>query len=383
MNTDEKNKKISIICLSSKGAEIALNLSAQINNTHVYIPVRLQDKLNTKPDYQGEKIEYFTEWEKAFKFAFLNSEIIVCIMASGIVVRALAPLIQSKYQDPAVLVIDEKGDFVISLLSGHIGGANEATREVASLIDAQAVITTSTDLHGKLAVDLLAEQMDAIVEPRDKIKTISRLLIEGEDVQLCSPWRVKEEISQNFAWQGWETNWQNKKCDLEEIQAKISLATVVVSPYNIPLIKNRDMLLIKPKNLFIGIGCRKNITFTELKTAVEKVLQEYALDLRCVKALASIDFKTQELAMQELAAWYKLPLLAISKEEILETEGSYEASDRVRKEIGVGGVCEPVAMISAGRGIILVPKQKCSKVTVSVAMEKSWWWDWGLETHST
>ncbi|QGU00249.1 Cobalt-precorrin 5A hydrolase [Candidatus Syntrophocurvum alkaliphilum] len=349
--------------MSEKGANLGFQIAQELENADIYLPNRL--KLIYRELDNSTK--FFHEFKETFSQAFKSSTALICIMASGIVVRHLAPIIESKQKDPAILVIDEKGEHIISLLSGHIGGANHLAEEIAKLIGGQAIITTSSDVHKKPALDVLGVEMDAFIEPMSFIKKFSRYLIEDETVYIYSPWDIAKNLKKDFTWQNWSIE-----------NEKIKEPAVIVSPYIFES-KSDEILLVKPRNLIVGIGFRKGLSAEEIHDAIESVFYNFNLDLKCIKALSSIDFKTEEQGLRSAANFLNVPLMSVSKEEIALLDGSYEASKRVKNEIGVGGVCEPAAKISAGQGIIVVPKQKMEKVTISIAMEKSWWWDWDPE----
>ncbi len=422
--TNPNPKPVAILALTENGFYLAERLAQYFPQGTVYLPARLEELVNQKQiplvliERTGKPLNhavvYFDDWHEAFAEAFQSFSGLICIMATGIVVRSLASLMVSKLTDPAILVLDEKGEYVISLLSGHIGGANQMAREIAAQLGGQAVITTASDVEGKSSVDLLAQELDAVMDPVGRIKTINRYLVEGKTVHLYSPWPLLNIFS-GFEWQGWikaenslvgqgfsddsyaEGDKFSAPPDISCSQAGM-LATssdlcspvfagagwlseflepaVLISPWKLKVDPKREWMQLRPRNLVVGIGCRKGVDVEEVEQAFEQVMKHFCLDTDCVQKLATIDFKTREAALQELAARLKVPLLGFSAEEIRTLDGTYEASAWVNEKIGVGGVCEPAARLAAGQGIILVPKQKIGAVTISVAMEKSWWWDW-------
>ncbi len=393
--TSSREKPAAILCLTENGLRLAERLAAYRPDATLYIPSRLlaqggqndEQKLSTAgrgAQENGTLVRlYFDDWQEAFREAFHNYSALICIMATGIVVRSLAPLMVSKLTDPAVVVMDENGEYVISLIAGHIGGANQLAREIAADMGGQAVITTASDVGGKAAVDLLAMEMDALIDPIIRIKTINRALVEAKTVYLYSPWPLVK-IPAGFHWRGWPES-KSTQMERELITArqsepkvidKLLEPAVLISPWKVKIDHQRELMQLCPRNLVLGVGCRKNISIDELEQALAEVMEQFSLDENCICKLASIDFKLQEAALQELAVRLKIPLQGFSAEEIRTLDGSYEPSEWVNQHIGVGGVCEPAARLASGGGIMLVPKQKRSAVTISVAMEKSWWWDW-------
>ncbi|KUG05465.1 cobalamin biosynthesis protein cbig [hydrocarbon metagenome] len=352
---------MSILCLTSKGAELAVRIGKDMEGCRLYIPMRLKCSCSIK------SVTYFKDWQETFREAFENSSQLICIMATGIVVRSLASLLVSKVSDPAVVVMDEDGSYVISLLSGHIGGANRLAQEIALKTGGRAVITTATDVAKKRAVDLLAMEIDAVLEPFSSLKHINRALAEDGEVNIYSPWPLIPGIKEGFTWQEWP--------ELDEQGAEFLQPAVIISwkQYNL---KNLELIQLRPRNLVVGIGCRKGVSLAELEKAINEVIHGYSLDRNCVKCLATIDLKAEEKAIKDLAEKDKVPLITFSKKEIAALDGTFEPSVWVQDKIGVGGVCEPAARLGANLGITLVPKQKIGPVSISVAMERSWWWDW-------
>lgn len=367
MNLGKVSKLTAILSLTKKGAELAIKLGELLDNDGVvYIPKRLETPEHTKGKSQ---LIFFENWQKTFEEVFGEYSQIICIMATGIVVRSLAPLLKSKFTDPAVVVVDEKGSFAISLLSGHVGGANSLAQEIAGKLKGQAVITTATDVRQKPALDMIAKKLDAIAVQRDRIKLFNRLLVEDKTVYLTSPFPIKFSIKEGFTWQNWNSN-------LKEPIA-------IISPYKLYNLNLQNYLHILPKNLVVGIGCRKGISLEDAQRALDETLDRYGIDQRSIKSLATIDFKGEEEGLKLLSQKMQIPLYTVTKEEINALEGTFEPSDWVKKSIGVGGVCQPAAKLVAMKGITIVPKQKIGPVTISVAVERSWWLDLDLETETS
>lgn len=352
-----------LLCLTRSGSQLAQKLAPSMGNCPVYLPRRLAGEVQ---DAKG--LIYFDDWQTTFATAFKQYEHMICIMAAGIVVRSLANCMVSKYQDPGVVVVDEKGQYAVSLLAGHIGGANRLAAEVARLTGGQAVITTATDVQGKTAADLLALEMDALIDPPQHLKLINRCLAEAETVYMYSAWPLAPSAAQGFTWQAWPDDGREK------------MRPAVIIGHSRSSDSCPEILWLKPRNLSVGIGCRRGVDVQEIESALEKVLGQHDLDRRCVRNLASIDMKAHEAGLKQMADKMEIPLLFFSREEIAALAGTYPESAWVQEITGVGGVCEPAARLASRQGITLVPKQNIGTVTISVAMEKSWWWDWAPET---
>lgn len=359
--------KLAILCLTEHGVKLALRLSQSFAGACiVYIPERLQKQISM----ENEEIVFFSQWQETMGEVFRSHSDIVCIMAVGIVVRSIAELLECKLSDPAIVVMDEKGEFAVSLLSGHVGGANALAKQMAALTNGTAVITTSTDVHQKPAVDMLALELQATIEPREHIKIINRTLAEDGQVYITSPYPLKDEYTQGFL-PIYETQMHTDQSQLAE-------ACVYVSPYQI-ITRHEIYTHLIPQNMVVGIGCRKGIAYADLQAALCAVLDDFQIHRKSIKSFVTIDFKQQEQAICELSEHWQLPLLTVTKEQIAELDAEYVPSAWVQKTIGVGGVCEPAAKIASNQGITVVPKQIHKGVTISIAMEKSPWWDWDRE----
>lgn len=356
-----------VFSLTEAGARLGLKLIESLGEGRVCLPRRLDGI--TEP---GAPVEFFEQWEEAFSQAFTRYAQIICIMAAGIVVRTLAPLIVSKLLDPAVVVVDEKGRYAVSLLSGHWGGANRLAEKVADYLGGQAVITTATDVQGQPAIDLLARDMNGLIEPFDRLKLFNRLLAEKQRIHLYSPWPLREDIAGAFSWQGWTDR-----------EAEYLEPALIISHHKALPSEEQNVIQIRPRNLYLGLGCRKGVSLEQVKEALAGVEEVFGLDIDCITGLATIDFKKEEPALKQLAAGMKLRLYSFTQSEIESLEGAYQGSDWVKQNAGVGGVCEPAAILASRKGVVLIPKQKVGPVTISVAMEKSWWWDWDQVKHGS
>jgi cobalt-precorrin 5A hydrolase len=376
---NKRHQGLAVLCLTRQACELGIELTAAMGECTLYLPQRLKNEALPSKD-----IRYFDNWATMFSQVFSSYSKLVCIMAAGIVVRSLASRLDSKYLDPAVVVVDEKGQYAISLLSGHIGGANQLAVEVARLLGGEAVITTATDVQGKTAADLIAMEIDAVIEPPENLKIINRNLAEEQKVYLYSPWPLIGALKSGFSWQDWPADQQAKDDILgaaSETDMDVFLdPAVIISHHRKHTVAKSGVLWLKPRNLAVGIGCRKGVSYSDLSSAIDEVLHKYNIDERCIKHLASIDFKVDEPAINLLAEELNIPFLTFGQGDILTLAGTYQESAWVEEITGVGGVCEPAARLASRQGITVVPKQKIGPITISIAMEKSWWLDWDRET---
>lgn len=285
------------------------------------------------------QIDDFTK-ELREKFNLYDGHIF--IMASGIVVRKIANLLKSKDIDPAVLLIDEGKHFVISLLSGHLGGANELTNMIAKKLNLVPIITTSSDITGKIAVDSIAQKLNAELEDLKSAKDVTSLIVDGKKVEILLPQNVK--FNEN---------------------SKNSDGFIIVSNK-----KNVKYSRIFPKNLILGIGCKKDTSCQDILKAIDDCFEKYNLSLKSIKHIATVDVKENERGLIDAAKILKLDLKIISREEIKKVEHLFEGSKFVEKTIGVSAVSEPVALLaSSQKGNFIAMKEKYSGITISIYEE--------------
>lgn len=278
---------------------------------------------------------------------------IICIMAAGIVVRAAAPLLKHKATDPAVVVLDENGSYAISLLSGHIGGANELARRIAGHIGAQAVITTASDVQGRLSTDLWAMERNLHVEDFGKLRKISAGILRGEAIRVNTEYPVGTGgLPREFV-----------PVDSPEE------ADIVISHR---LIDSRALFL-RPGNLVAGIGCNRGTPESEIREAFEGVFLEEGLSVRSVKRIASIDLKKDEKGLLDFARNSGLDIEFFSSGDLNNAALKYNIAESasVRSATGAAAVAEPAALLSAAKlsdnCTLITPKRKRGNVTLAIA----------------
>lgn len=286
--------------------------------------------------------------------AFASSEAMVCIMSAGIVVRALGPLCRDKQSDPCVVVLDEAGRHVVSLLSGHLGGGNDLARRVAAITGGQAVITTASDVLGLTPIDLWAEKNGFAVrsERRKLTEVAARLVNEGKVRIFCHCGCV------------------GLPADFLPVDNPAE-ADIILSWQDALFL---DALCLLPRNLFVGIGCNRGTPMAEIDAAVRETMCRHNLHRDAVAGLATIDAKIDEDALLAWARQEKLPLHFFGKEQLNGVTG-LEASAQVIAAVGARGVAEPAAMLAAAGGDgepgqLIVGKIKWKNVTTAVAARK-------------
>ena len=278
---------------------------------------------------------------------FYADEALIFVGASGIAVRAVAPHLKSKTTDPAVLVLDDRGRFCISLVSGHLGGANDLARRLAAALDAVPVITTATDNHGVFAIDTWAKGQNlAIVNP-EAIKRVSARLLAGETIRLASDFPIAGSVPDG-------------------------VLLVRDKPYDVAVTLKprmaRDTLYLVPKIAAVGVGCRKNIAPEALEEAYEMLLKKGGVDPRAVLGFFSIDMKRDEPGLLQFCQSHGLPLTTYSAAALNAVKGSFSASAFVQKTTGTDNVCERSAVLGSGGGKLNLKKNAGNGVTMARAL---------------
>ena len=345
----------SVIAVTAGGRQLALKIGGACGFT-VWLPKDL-----CEPE---DDAHFFTELREIICRRFQTDEALVLIMACGIAVRILAPLLRDKQSDPAVVVMDEAGRFAVSLLSGHWGGANALAERLSQTVGALPVITTATDGKGLYAVDLFAREIGAKPEPFSLIKTFNAAMLRAEKVEIFTDLPVTQLPG------GPGLTFFPLSC----------LATGEHFSHRVLLTNRRKIsgadegdLFLRPPNLYLGVGCRRGIGATQILTAITTVLEHFNLAAASVAALASIDCKREEEGLRLAAQELGLPVKFYKREQIKALAASYEKSAFVQQTMGVGAVCEPTAILAANGGRLLVTKQKMNGVTVAVAEAEYPW----------
>lgn len=300
-------------------------------------------------EHKPDSVQDFT------KHGFEDGGALIFIGACGIAVRSIAPFLKDKYNDPAVLVLDEMGQYVIPLVSGHVGGANSMAGALARLTGGRAVITTATDIQGLFAVDVFAKRNRLTITDRDKAKKISAGLLQGERLSLYSCIPVEGDCPEEVV--------LKISCPDREGDRAQTLSAFI-TPY---LWKENQELLLVPKVFTIGIGCRKNTPFEKLKASVLQHLEDCGVNPCAVEAVASIDIKKDEPAIVKLSQYLQVPFHTYSAGELSCVPGQFSPSSFVRDVTGVDNVCERAALCGYTKGVLLTRKTRMDGITAAVA----------------
>ena len=346
------------ITLTRQGVDLCRRIEGAFPDTTVYV----SDKYDALAPRHWRRFDG--------KMAPLVAEIFgqyeahIFVMATGIVVRMIAPYIVDKRYDPAIVVIDVTGRFAVSLCSGHLGGANQLARELGSALGAIPVVTTGTDVNDTLAPDMLAKELGAEIENWDALKTVSAALVDGERVGVYADACVPLPDLSRFAT---KNVWRIES--LAELGTNFRAGVAISHSTDLPLPQTVPVVVIRPKTLVVGIGCDRGTTIEEIETGFTQVFTAYHLARASIRNLATYVLKKDEAGLLEFIQRYRLSLEWYEAPAINRVEKLIpNPSDVVRKFIGVPGVAEPAALLSANTTQLLVEKVKCGRLTLAIAV---------------
>lgn len=346
-----------MICFTERGAWVCRRLFHKLKETgeecEAIIPKRFLREEWKKEGLKEREEESLSQWTGKM---FAEKRAVIFVSATGIAVRAIAPWIRDKMTDPPVVTVDEGAQFVIPLLSGHVGGANELARHIADWLEAVPVITTATDVNGKFAVDLFASAYHMTITDRKEAKNISAAVLEGKQIGVFSDLPIKK-LPDGFVMDRW--------CE-ENI-------CITVKDPSFPE-KKASYLRLVPRAVVLGVGCRRGTDPEFMKEKVFAFLKEHGIDPTAVKAIASVDVKQDEPAVLDLKQLFDGECLHqpceqrfYTPEQLIQVPGDFKESAFVKKQIGVGNVCERSACAAGGK--LLVEKQAGDGITLAAALE--------------
>ncbi len=335
-------KNIAIHALTKSGIALANQLRGKLPAT-LFTLARLSDsKEQSFTSFTGHIADVFNEFDGH-----------IFITATGIAVRSIAPHLQSKDTDPAVIVLDQDGKYAISLLSGHLGGANGLAEQCAAITDGQAVITTATDSAGLPSLDMLAQRNDLAIGNLDKIKVVNGALLEGKTIQVFDEDDLLgvrgdkhfKTVPNKHEWQnGTPGVWVSYRSDCPDEVA----------------------LRLYPQTLVLGMGCRRDVPEADITAHILNVFDAAGLAPQSIAGLGSVDLKADEVGLLEAAAKLDVKPIFYSKEQLDAVEAP-NPSGAVMDRVGVGSVAEASAILLSKGGELLVEKTKTKTVTLAVA----------------
>lgn len=334
--------KLAIISFTAAGKILSIRLSKALSqySCTLFTTNKLADEIVSS---YGNDLNAWTG------NVFSQYDGIIFIGACGIAVRSIAPHLKSKTTDPAVVVADEKGQFAISLVSGHIGQANELTLSVAHAIHATPVITTATDVNGLFSIDSWASHHHLFISNMKIAKEISARLLRNEPVGMTADWFVLPQLPKGFT------------SDSAPVGAMISVYEDS-SPY-------QQTLHLIPKLVSIGIGCKRGTCADTIESVVLDCLLQEGISLHSIKQVCSIDLKQDEPGLLEFCKRHQLPIRFYSSEQLAAAKGMFSSSAFVKQTTGVDNVCERACVLGSQQGALIVPKLSKNGVTFAAALQ--------------
>lgn len=346
---------LSIISFTTKGATLAASICMKIaTDLPVYDAKSFSVKQDVQQDMvQTQYVENLKEWTKQ-QFAEHNA--ILFIGACGIAVRTIAPFLESKLTDSPVLVMDEAGQFVIPILSGHVGGANKIANELGHLMEMTPVITTATDVSNQLAIDVFAKNHDLSIGNKDGIAKVSYKVLEGKKLTLSIAPEYESKVDIII----------NNETDVVENYNTIEDQKTMENK-----VRKESLLTLIPREYILGIGCRKGKDPAELDEFINDCMLKAGITWKQIRAIATIDIKKEEPAILELARKQRRPLCIFDAKMLEKVPGEFETSEFVKSKVGVDNVCERAAIAACKvNGRLVQNKIAENGMTLAIAKEE-------------
>ena len=352
--------RCAVLAVSSQGAALSRRVRDALDgDTDIYVNEKYMGAAPDGAKPYRRLAEYVGE-------IFHRYDGLIFIAAAGIAVRMIAPHLMSKLEDPAVLVMDERGRHVISLLSGHIGGANLLARQLAKSLGGEAVITTATDVEGKLAPDAVAASLALRPWPKEQIELLNSALLQGE----TSPYYVNESMprAEFYSRRLREYKLSVHRMERDGFPTDGLRVLVVEEPGDL----QKGALYLSPRRLIAGIGCRQGTEEQLIRRALDAACHSIGQEISSVSLLASTIVKKEEQGLLSLAETMGREICFFDNEALQSKIDDYhlKESSFVKSQIGVGNVCEAAALACVTSGRFALPKTKYEKVTVALIWER-------------
>lgn len=377
--------KLAIISFTENGIKLSKTVAKRLSRRKVTLYTKCSRY--TAEDLKVQRVKESLQVWTAQRMA--EGDALLFIGACGVAVRAIAPNLTDKLHDVPVLVMDEEGQYVIPILSGHVGGANELAREFADLMDARPVITTATDVQKKFAVDLFAKRNHLEIMNKDGIAKVSAKALAGEQLTIairaknieCYHPKFCEVCEEDF------TEAENQLLREASMHKQDQEVCGVEPPLRlVPYVKNQQidivvsempdnknaLIWLRPKRYVVGMGCRKNKASEELLAFYQETLEQAMVEPGEVYALASIDKKKDEPGLLAISERMRISFFTYTAEELNRVGACVHSSEFVKAQVGVDNVCERAAFAGCGvSGWLIYEKHAFDGMTIAIA-ERNW-----------
>ena len=345
-------EKVSVLAITKNGINIGEKLKELFPNWDIFVPNKLSN--------ENKSITWYSEptSDKIIEL-FKNSNALICLFSLGAVIRLIAPYLKDKKTDPAVIVIDDKTNFVISVLSGHIGGANELTQEISEKLNALPVITTAADVNKTIAVDLVGREFGWKIDDETTVTKISAHMVNAEPIGVFQQTGNKKwykKLPKNVIIYN----------SLEELKKSNSKAHLIISDTIIDNGLAQESVIYRPQSLVIGIGLHWDTTKDTIKEGIEHCLKKFNLSSKCIAKLVSIKKPEDVQGLIDLGKEMQIPVEYVNREELAEII-TPNPSSTVKAFEGTASVSEAAA-IKVSNGELIVEKQKFPpNLTIAIA----------------
>ncbi len=345
-------EKVSVLAITKNGINIGEKLKELFPNWDIFVPSKLSN--------ENKSITWYSEptSDKIIEL-FKNSNALICLFSLGAVIRLIAPYLKDKKTDPAVIVIDDKTNFVISVLSGHIGGANELTQEISEKLTALPVITTAADVNKTIAVDLVGREFGWKIDDETTVTKISAHMVNAEPIGVFQQTGNKKwykKLPKNVIIYN----------SLEELKKSNSKAHLIISDTIIDNGLAQESVIYRPQSLVIGIGLHWDTTKDTIKDGIEHCLEKFNLSSKCIAKLVSIKKPEDVQGLIDLGKEMQIPVEYVNREELAEII-TPNPSSTVKAFEGTASVSEAAA-IKVSNGELIVEKQKFPpNLTIAIA----------------
>lgn len=339
MNTENKT---AVWVITRGGLKIAETLTKEKNHFVFFVS-------KTVDNHTGDVV--FDSLKSSVKENFSRFRGHLFIMATGIVIRITSRLIKDKTVDPAVVSMDEKAKHVISLLSGHLGGANRLAQKIARLTGAEPVLSTATDLNQVPAIDMIAQKIGLKIENPDMIKKINMAFLENEKIFFHDPFHLLSSVSDELS-------------PFSSMRKQACQYSVIIDDQ---VHDDKTAFFLRPSSLSVGIGCNRGTGESEITALLTEVFHRMNLSVHAIKQIATIDIKKDEQGILAAARFLNVRVLFFESQVLDKVKTVKNRSKTVEKHTGAKSVCEAAAILSAGNGQLIVEKQKTKNVTLAVA----------------
>lgn len=338
-------EKIAVLAITKNGIKIAEIIKKNITTAKIYVPIKFR--------FDASNIIWFEDsTQQKIVDLFKTNDAIICIFSLGAVIRLISNLLVDKRTDPAIVVIDDKANFVISTLSGHLGGANALARYISTFLNSTPVITTAADVNKTISVDLIGNEIGWIINNYENVTQVSAHMVNNERIAL-------------FQDTG-EHNWWNltklpsnvvKVKDVENIKDDSFKGGLIISDKIINDVAIlRKSVIYRPKSLVIGIGLHWDTTKEEIFNGIRNILDKNGLSFDSIKCVSSIKKNIRIKGLDEFSNDYDIPLFLFDKDQ-LDRISVPNPSDIVKKFEGIVSVSEASSLLCS-KGTLFIPKQK-------------------------